>query len=458
MTASIDRRWFLGGAMLLGSNLLLAPPVRAQGAVSAAAAAGAERQTPLEAWQEWLSERGLNEGVTVTENPADFRILSFAEAAVPDGPANRFMERRGITFNRAVLQAKSDLARQVSVAIESDQMLEFLERNPDVAPPMLEEATRPVSTADRARQLANLTLDDQIRRFDPTWNGAGRTDEERRSRLARSQESYRNNIRTNSRLFTSGAMSVCVFDGMNAQGQLVLGVGMLWSIRSQKIAQSIIDANIVISPAPYRSVRDQINDTIAQNPNFLATAYGLQITRDEKGDAVILAYVSVDQSSSGFRNEGLTRDLATQMLQAFVAEQVVADTDLKGLLSVQTQQDNSNRTFNSSSYENRVSTTAPRMTISGISVVRQWQGMHPSIRTPVYARVFAWSPSSRAAATRVQEMSDTQRQALDRAVGSPNAATPNTVRPSVGETERGTSGGTQAVPTRRGQSTNLSDF
>ncbi len=452
MTTIVQRRHLLGGALSMGVFPFFTSSLRAQ-AVDLPPAASVSRRTPRDAWEEWLQANRLSEGVSVGADRRDLRILMFSEAAVAEGPANRFLNRRGIAYNSAVLAAKAELSRTIATEIRSGQILSVVEQNREEAPPMLEQATRPVSTADRARRLADLTLDDQIRRFDPNWNGTGRSDDERRRRLVDLEQTYRNNLATRAELFTSGALSACVFEGTGPDGRYRVGVGVVWSLRTQRIAQAIIDPAVNLRGAPKSPIRDQIEDVLRANPDYLATAYGLQLTRDETGDPVILAIVSVDPSSSGFRNESLSRDLATQMLQTFVAEQTTAVSAAELQLTEQRLTDGRTEAFDSSAYRSEIQSVAPRMTISGLSVVKGWDGMHPAVRTPVYARVFAWSPSHRAASTAVQEMSDTQRRAVQSATGAPAAARQNT-----GASTGATAGGVQAVPTRRGQATNPSEF
>jgi hypothetical protein len=455
---TIGRRTLLGVGVGFADLLPWSAPARAQGAASGEVepAAGVTRQSPLDAWQEWLTQNRLSEGVQYIAEPRDVRILMFSEAAVAEGPANRFLNRRGIAYNTAVLQTKAELAKTVATEIQSGQFLSVIERNGEDAPPMLQQAAQPLSTADRVRVLADRALDDQIRRFEPSWSGTERTDDERRRRLVELEQSYRNSISTRAELFTSGALPVCVFEGTGSDGRYKVGVGMAWSMRTQRVAQAIIDPRIRVPGAPKMPVRDQLEETIRERPDYLASAYGLQLTRDERGDPVVLAFAAVDPSSSGFRNESLTRDLAMQMIQTFVAEQAVAGAQADQRLAEQALVDGRTESFDSSSYRSEIQSSAPRMTISGLSTVRSWEGVHPSTRARVYMRVFAWSPIGQAAASAVRGMSDGQRRSVESAVGRGPGVDSTTA--GAMRSQQPASGGVQAAPLRAGQSTNPSDF
>jgi hypothetical protein len=290
--------------------------------------ADAGSRNPQDAWEGWLTQNGVQNGVNKSADAADFRYFAFSASAVAEGPPDQFVNRRNIAFKKAMLMVKGDLAKFVATDIEGGQLLKVIESN-GAAPPSLAQAAKPLSIMDKALTLTDKTLDDQIKRYDPTWDGSGVSPDQRRQRLVRLEESYKNTVATQARLFVSGAMPAAVFEGMGPDGRYMVGVGAVWSPRLAQRAYAILDPAAQVDRTPNTvSIRDQIRSKLDADPQFLAAANGLAIWRNELGEPTILAFIGIDASSSQMVIDGKTRTLATQMIQEFVGEQVVAGDNL----------------------------------------------------------------------------------------------------------------------------------
>jgi hypothetical protein len=402
---------------------------------------------PQGAWDDWLSQNGVQSGLNKLSGGSDFQYYAYSQSAVAEGPPEQFVNRRNIAFQKAMLMVKGELAKFVATDIESGQLLKVVESN-GAAPPPLLDAAKPLSVMDKAQKLTEKALDDQIKRYDPTWDGTGLPPEQRRQRLVQLEEAYQNRVATQARLFVSGAMPAAVFEGMGSDGRYTVGVGAVWSPRLAKRAYAILDPSTQSDRTPSTiSVRDQIKSKLESNPQFLSAANGLAIWRNELGEPSILAFVGIDASSSQMVIDGKTRTLATQMIQQFVGEQVVAKDNLNQQLSERKLDDGKQEVFDQSGYQSQIEATAPKMSISGLAGAYQWDGVNPVSKGRMVVRVFAWTPSSRAAAGMLGAAGDTQRRAVEKGGA---AVSPTSGQPNVG--------GMQAAPLRNGQSTNASEF
>jgi hypothetical protein len=431
-------------------------PSGGDGGAPALPTADASSRNPQDAWEDWLSQNGVHNGINQSADGSDFRYYAFSQAVVAEGPPDQFVNRRNIAFQKAMMTVKGELAGFVATDIQGGQLLKAMTSN-GAAPPALMEAAKSLSIMEKARTLTDKALDDQIKRYDPSFDGTGVSPEQRQKRLLKLEEGFQANLASQARLFVGGAMPAAVFEGMGPDGNYMVGVGAIWSPRLAQRAHAIIDPNTQVDRTPNTvSIRDQIKAKLAVDPQFLAAANGLAIWRNELGEPTVLAFVGIDAIASQMLVDASTRLQATGLIQKFVGEQVVTESALNQQLTERVFDDQKREAFDQSGLQSQINTTAPKMTISGLAPAYSWEGINPVSKSRMVVRVFAWTPSSRAAVTKLQEASDIQKRAVQS--GGLNVAPATGRSLAAGQQSVGGAGGMQAAPLRNGQATNASEF
>ncbi len=156
----------------------------------------------------------------------------------PIGSTN-WVNSRVAAFEAADLLARNDMARTVGTLVQSSRELLQAGSGGEEAPPEVATARNELSNAERLRTLTGLALDEAIRRYNPTWNGAGKTEEQRRAEAVKVHAAIRQTIATHAAVVVSGAMTPIQFEGLDADGHLSVLVGMVWSDRQQRLAEGM---------------------------------------------------------------------------------------------------------------------------------------------------------------------------------------------------------------------------
>jgi len=156
-------------------------------------------------WQEWLKTNGFTEGVRQLPDGRKL-ILTSGSAVVRAKPGSaRWVAARNLAVDQAELDAKKNLAEFIDMEIKGNRLVQLATQGGETPPPMMAEAVEELSIAQKARVLTSSALDDQIRRFNPKWDGTGRSDEQKRAVLITLQEKIRDHVSARARLLTSGA-------------------------------------------------------------------------------------------------------------------------------------------------------------------------------------------------------------------------------------------------------------
>lgn len=438
-------RLLLLGAPAVLTLLLLGSPAVGQtemGTSSAEQRATVSDRTPRQLHQDWLTANGLVDGLNEDRATGQTRFVAFADAIIDGGRADQWVSRRNIAVDKALMNAKAQIADYVGRDLASARSVELIEQMGEDAPPMLQEAARQLSVVDKLHTLADHALDAQIRTFDPAWDGSGRSSAERQQRVVEMQESYREQVSQRARLFVSGALPVNLVEGTNADGKYGVGVTLVWSPITQRIAQAFADPSLMPAPgAGEPPLVQQIEGHLAADPAFLAVSHGVRVWRNPAGERVLVAFSGVDRSNSSMRNDRLASLQAAAMIQQFVAEQVESHDDLNRALTSQTLATGAIEAFNASAFQSRIEARAPNITLAGLAKVYSWQGRHPVSETPMQVDVFAWSPSTQDAAGRLRSVSEGATSAIRGPTGSTRATSD-----------------TLYAPSRQGATTNPTDF
>lgn len=396
--------------------------------------AGISEKTPEERYEEFLSEMEMSDGVNFRESGSMF-FVAYADARVSQAKKGQWVQIRNIAYSTAILNAKALIADYVATEIGSERASEVLEFGGDVAPPATEKAVKQLSVMDKALALTDRALDAEIKKFDPSWDGTGKTEDERHQRMVTMQEQYKSTLAARSRLFLSGALPILNIEGNDIDGNYVVGVAIVWSPRTQLVASAITsDAVQLPLDTPEPPIRQQLQNILKSNPNFLAVSQGVRIWTNEKGEQTVISFSSVDRKKNKQLNNRKAGANARKMIGQFVAEMVVTADQASEQLTVQTLANGEEETFNESSTNTLVEAKARTIKLTGVAKVYSWKGKHPETNANIQVDVYAWTPLSRGLAQGLQQMSNEQQQQMNKQGVSPGIQSTETN--TVGATTR----------------------
>ena len=385
-------------------------------------------RTPEEAFDDWLDEVGIDDGVNSKDDGTMF-VVVYGEATVnakgdPKKPKNRWVQARNAAYSTAVMLAKAEIADLVSAEVQSERSSSVMDMGGDNPPPMMAEPAKQLSVMDKALTLTGKALDHQIKQFDPEWDGSGMSDEQRKERLVGMRETFKESMGQLSRLFITGAMPVINLEGNDEEGNYVVGVGLIWSPKTQAVAQGIIDDDVTLPiDEPEPKIRDQIKQALNDDPNFMAVSSGVRVWTNEKGEQTVVAFVGLDRTKSKQKNKRESGMRGRVMIAQFVAEQTEASDQAETEMVTDQLMDDSSETFNASTFESTVKAKSKKLRLTGVARVYKWKGKHPVSKAKMLVDVWAWTPSGRKQAAQIAEAAEKAEKKMNKKAAAGSSAT-----------------------------------
>jgi len=404
-------------------------------------------KTVEEQWENWLASYNMKEGWNPSDSPRVVIQSGMAVVRASRGDS-KWVVARNAAFDMAELSAKQKLAELIKVEMDSGRFAEFASQGGETPAPMFSEPLKKVSIAQKTRILADKALDEAIKNFDPDWDGTGLSEEQRRDTLVTLQERFGRHISARARLFTSGAFVVTNFEGLNADGNYSVLVGLIWSMRLAKIAESIFNSEVTVEPvAPKEPISKQLEDMKMADPEFYCYANGVRVWTNERGERVIVSFGSVPATSSIMIDKDRASLVARSGIQTFVAELVETKGTIEGEFTYQ-ETKTGQATFDGEAYQRRIDARAKSMVLQGAAPIKSWRGKHPVGAQRLQVVVIAWTPGSDTAARSLSKQLDQQEERMKKQGG---AVAPKQ-KPDKG------AGEPTATPTKQGPSSDPTNF
>jgi len=369
----------------------------------------------------------------------------------PVGSPN-WVTARLAAFEAADLQGRNELARHIATRVQSDR--EFLQgtQGGDTPPPIVSQIRSELSNAERLRTLTGLALDNAIRHYDTGWDGTGKSEEQRRAEVVRLYSAVRENVAAHAAVLASGAITPVQFEGLDADGKLAVLVGMVWSDRLQRLAESLWSPDLIVQPGlGGQSIANRIDAESQRDPAWLTATNGIRVWQDENGEKVLVSFGAAPATTLSSLDRSHARDRALAALQHFVGEQIESASEGGTALTYQETTGGKAATFDSGRYEERISAHSREVTISGAEQVYEWRGQHPFGRANMQVVVLAWSPSRNASAraTGAALSREAERMRREGAAPAPALRTDDNVSAPPAAS---------AVPTRPGARSDSGDY
>jgi len=130
----------------------------------------------------------------------------------------------------------------------------------------------------------------------------------------------------------------------------------------------------------------------------LLSTFGTQLLRDESGGWNILAFgqaqpLSTDQQNIDIAYK-IARLQAEGMLRSFLGESITSTNDLRETEEATTYEGQPSEQQMELAFNLRVQAIAPKLPVSGIVQVHEWETLHPSYNRPVVGVVLRWRVES----------------------------------------------------------------
>ncbi len=361
---------------------------------------------PEDLWKDYLGKHNIDDGIN-KRNGRTFFIVHTTQAVGAPLNDRRFIESRNFAYAKATLDAKTELAKWMKTWVKSDQKIIAEEiNNEEASQSFTEFVLKPVSTAERAHKLTNLQLDDEIKKFDPTWSGSNQPKEIKKKKLLEMNERYTRNLSAKARAFLQGAGTIFTAEGY-VDGDYSVVVGLAWSFKSAKIAESIYNPNIS-TPKGSKNLLTITSRLKKLSDKKLAATTGIRTWWDENGNPVILSFSSTDSRGLKSIIKKKTALRARANIGQFVSEIVESDANEKGGEIMQSYDDDSIEAFDDSKFREEINARSKLLPLSGVSTIYYRKFEHPATGKKMVVNVMAWNMESSSLAKGLEKMSKDQ--------------------------------------------------
>ena len=408
-------------------------------------------------WRSFLAESGLKEGQNEPRSPQQqpFQIFSgMVDVKSPPNSPDWLIERAN-AHQQAILQAKGKYADFIAAEVKAGRSSNLFKADGQGVPSMGQNVAQKLSAMDKMRVLADKTLDEQIKQFDPGWDGSGKSEAQRQERVVTMRRQYEEQIQASAQAFTVGAAPIYTAEGPTRNGYAVL-VGIVISENMRKIARAIVDPSLKLAADdPDLPIAAQLAQRAKTDPLFLTSTEGVRVMTDEKGQKTLVCFAGVPESGDSMITQKEAQLSCQGRIAQFVAEQVVTDSRRSGgqavdaLAPVQPgAKPDSAVSFNQKMNASITAETG-KVSMAGLTQIETFDLQHPYSNQDLMVAVYAWSQDSQASALKLRQENNQIRREMETAGQRPNLAAPG-----VG----GASNAPAAPPVNRGLTTNPSKF
>jgi hypothetical protein len=355
---------------------------------------------------EFLSAKGYSEGRNTRSKGGDIFIA--VGTGVIQAPRNSpgYMNSRINAFDKALLNAKKQMAEYISIEIQNEIISDYAEgqspaihkkRSVDSA-----SALEEPGIIQKTKALVNVKLDQMLEA-----QGVDLTKPVPQEEIKKvlTSEDFEKTVKSASKARIVGLQAWKVFevspDGRKGQ----IGVVAVYSEKLHRMADALFSGNF--SSLPEGTPKKPIIKQIPEDVKVLLTTFGVQQKIDENGRLVLVAFGQGVPKTESTRSVDAAFEKAKldamSNLRSFAGEIVMVEGEVHKYESVQELEDGMEQYENEEFFRDRVQSQAQSLRMSGIRNVRRWQSVHPLTNKPVVGVVIAWSPQS---ATQAGQMAE----------------------------------------------------
>jgi len=348
---------------------------------------------PYDKWLDYLDKYDLAEGEN-ERNGRTFFIASSSQEVPAHPDSSEFIDARQAAYKMAVSNAKAELAKSFGSWMVSESQLTQTIINEDAPQSYQEEVLAPISTVKRASILTDLALDNEIRKFDPTWDGTNKSKEEKVSKVVKQNQRYVEMMSARARAYLQGTGTIFSAEG-DSDGYTIV-VGIVWSFKSAAVAEAIYNPTVPLPEGRKNplSIKDRLKNLSDEK---LAATLGTRIWWDENGRPVVVSFAATDGNKLSALARSYTSLQARTQIAQFVSEIIESDAAANTDVTMQAYKDNSKAGFNNSSFEEKINSRSKLFKLP-VSTIHYRKFNHPYSEKKMIVNVMAWTPDSAALA------------------------------------------------------------
>ena len=364
---------------------------------------------------EFLNERGWLRGQKNTKKDGSTFYVATGVGVIA-APINHknYNNSRILAYDKAILAAKADLARQLEVELSSSVMssLEHTEgeinETPNQELEALDREAPPSGILDKTTLWISKKLDNALKAegYDIDSEKA-KTQAERerireRAKAIINQEAFQKQMSAAATMSISGLQAFYTVEAQNGDNGEI-GVVAIWSEKLRKVAESIQTGALIKGAKNGKTIKEQIP---ASKKELLST-FGVQQKINERGEYVLLSFAQGAAASSSSTSKRVAyskaRLQAETQIRQFAGETVSMSEVQQSAEQKQEFDDASFDYSNQDSFKQFQKSVAGAMKCNGIAEVYRWTAVHPISGKPVFGVICSWSPSGAASAREVKK-------------------------------------------------------
>jgi hypothetical protein len=211
-----------------------------------------------------------------------------------------------------------------------------------------------------------------------------------------STSTFKAHLRATARARCTGIKVLASFESNPASGKGQVGVIGVWTRKLHEVADSVVtgDYSLIPKGAPGLPIKKHIPEDL----RTLLSTFGTQLLRDETGGWNILAFGQAQPLSTDQQNIDIAykvaRLQAEGMLRSFLGEAITSTNDLRETEESTTYEGQPSEAQMESAFQSRVDAIAPKLPVSGVVQVYEWETLHPANNGPVVGVVVRWRVES----------------------------------------------------------------
>lgn len=314
---------------------------------------------------------------------------------------------RVIAFDKAMNQAKEQLLTFVVTEVEAMTRQTFEEGTAGigiVGQPQGQSAAVPkeLSLMDKIVKLCHGKLDKMIEKQGGKSGAtaAAQKPKEEVEKLMRSEE-FRNFVRISSRAVVAGMQAFQTFEDLQSGRNGEIAVVGIVSEKTLALAASVGAGNPLPAGKPGKRIADQIpsEDTESGALQLLNT-FGVKTMYDDNGDLVLVSFNQArpvnDSTGAELTAQRRAGAFALGEIRRFLGEQIARVEDVFRSETVKDFEDNTRETEAKEGSRFAYEALAEKISITGLSPVKNWTARHPVTGQIIVGSVQMWSPTGKA--------------------------------------------------------------
>jgi hypothetical protein len=357
--------------------------------------------------QEWISDRGWDEGKNIKGNGNYFFVQSdSAVISAPPGSPN-YINSRQNAYVKALINAKknilkfieSEITREVTFDEKEGDFTWEKEAALDNSKPQEESALQAIKR--KTLRLINATLDEKLQEkgVDPKSDDpADRRMAEEVAREVVNTEKFRDIVRSSSQQQLKGIRRIFVSESIKKGEQGEICVVALYSPKTMAMADAIFtDPSLAPKGTPNKPIREQIpNWKTPKGVSELLSTFGTEMLRDQNGQFHVITYAQSAPKSNTKKSQNIAvqkaRLRAEAELRTFAQEYAALNETAENTEVSRELADAFADYDGGDAFEKTIKSVSGPSKISGIRQLGVWGAKHPLTGQTIIGSIVGWSP------------------------------------------------------------------